>query len=427
MMKPETISAETIKPATPTPSELKTFKLSLLDQLAPPIYVPLILFYSATDLYPSDSTSSVDISNHLKTSLSTTLTQLYPLAGRLRGNISVECNDEGVTYIEAKTNMMLSEILENPKMDVLLNFLPFDSNNVGSNEELAITAVQVNHFKCGGIAIGVCISHKIADGTTLATFVSAWSKESKGIGEIIIPHLAPASIFPPRDFNTSMPSDVTSKEKYVTKRFIFDAQKLALLRSNIAIANPTKVEVVTSLIWKSAMVTSRDNSSSLVKHAVNLRGRMCPRMHDNSLGNLWWLAVTRPMLTKEGERKLTLTGLAGEIRRSIREIDNNYVRTLQGEDGLSKACGSSKETFQWFISEIHDCYLFSSWTRFPLYESDFGWGNPTWACTTAHVKNTIILMGTKSGDGIEAWVTLDEQHMAAFEQDPNIMEFASMG
>lgn len=38
-----------------------------------------------------------------------------------------------------------------------------------------------------------------------------------------------------------------------------------------------------------------------------------------------------------------------------------------------------------------------------------------------------ILVSSKSDDAIEAWVTLVEQHMAAFEQDPNVIEFVSIG
>ena len=56
-----------------------------------------------------------------------------------------------------------------------------------------------------------------------------------------------------------------------------------------------------------------------------------------------------------------------------------------------------------------DIYNFSSWFWFPLYEVDFGWGKPIWVSTRAKTLEMVILNDTKDGDGIEAWVSLDEK------------------
>lgn len=79
-MKVQIISKEAIKPSTSTPPHLKTYKLSLFDQLAPPVYIPIILFYSAAG--ENSSRKSV----HLKNSLSKTLTKFYPFAGRVKAD-----------------------------------------------------------------------------------------------------------------------------------------------------------------------------------------------------------------------------------------------------------------------------------------------------------------------------------------------------
>ena len=66
------ISTENIKPSSPTPDHLRSFKVSLLDQLAPHFYVPLVLFYSA-DEFRSKSVlnpSAKEICDQLKKSLS---------------------------------------------------------------------------------------------------------------------------------------------------------------------------------------------------------------------------------------------------------------------------------------------------------------------------------------------------------------------
>ncbi|CAI0384030.1 unnamed protein product [Linum tenue] len=86
-------SAETIKPSSPTPAELATFKLSLIDNIVPPIYVPLIFFF---DQNPQGERNF----DTLKSSLAQTLTRFYPLAGRLSKSV-VHCNDEGVPFSTA--------------------------------------------------------------------------------------------------------------------------------------------------------------------------------------------------------------------------------------------------------------------------------------------------------------------------------------
>jgi shikimate O-hydroxycinnamoyltransferase len=40
-------------------------------------------------------------------------------------------------------------------------------------------------------------------------------------------------------------------------------------------------------------------------------------------------------------------------------------------------------------------------------------------------RNLTVLIETKDGNGIEAWVTLDEERMAILERDPEFLAFAS--
>uniref|UniRef100_A0A2N9FSX4 Uncharacterized protein n=1 Tax=Fagus sylvatica TaxID=28930 RepID=A0A2N9FSX4_FAGSY len=366
-MKINIISTENIKPSSPTPDHLRSYKISLLDQLAPPFYVPLILFYSA-DEFRSNNIDHTLISDQLKKSLSATLTHFYPLAGSLKGNAFVECDDEGVSYVEARVNIDLSMILQNPDMDLLIKFLPLDPYKM-NDKGIPMSAFQVNIFNCGSIAIGVCISHQIADGATLATFLNAWSKAAMGESKTIIPSLDLASLFPPKDINVKVPSGVISEEKTVTRRFVFDATSLALLKDKVGHANPTRVEAVTSLHMEN-------------RHVY-------------------------------------------QIRKAIKKIDNDYIEKLQG-DNVLEAFESKNELFESVSKKEAEMYRFSSWIRFPFYDIDFGFGKPIWACTTTvPIKNIVVLMSTKSGDGIEAWVTLTEYDMAKFEHHHEILEFVS--
>ncbi|RVW93264.1 Pelargonidin 3-O-(6-caffeoylglucoside) 5-O-(6-O-malonylglucoside) 4'''-malonyltransferase [Vitis vinifera] len=75
------LSTKLIKPSSPTPSHLRTLKLSPIDQLFTHTAKPSTSYYYSAD---SSSSRSEDVERRtrLETSLSETLTRFYPLAGR---------------------------------------------------------------------------------------------------------------------------------------------------------------------------------------------------------------------------------------------------------------------------------------------------------------------------------------------------------
>jgi shikimate O-hydroxycinnamoyltransferase len=92
-MNLEIISKEIIRPSSPTPHNLRNHKLSFLDQLALTTFTPIILFYHAKKGHDVDR---IQKSSELKKSLEQNLNRFYPLAGRVKEDNSIECNDEGV-------------------------------------------------------------------------------------------------------------------------------------------------------------------------------------------------------------------------------------------------------------------------------------------------------------------------------------------
>ncbi|KAM5568092.1 hypothetical protein ABKV19_015915 [Rosa sericea] len=69
---------------------------------------------------------------------------------------------------------------------------------------------------------------------------------------------------------------------------------------------------------------------------------------------------------------------------------------------------------------------FSSYCRFPVYDNDFGWGRPAWVFSAPLTfKNVATFMDTKEGDGIEVYISLEEQLMAKFETDAEFLAYVS--
>ncbi|WRX18884.1 hypothetical protein QQP08_011371, partial [Theobroma cacao] len=57
MMNIQIVSKETIKPSIPRPHHLRNLKVSFLDQLAHPIYIPIVL----VDCVGNDDTNVVEV------------------------------------------------------------------------------------------------------------------------------------------------------------------------------------------------------------------------------------------------------------------------------------------------------------------------------------------------------------------------------
>ncbi|KAK5845109.1 hypothetical protein PVK06_001263 [Gossypium arboreum] len=111
VMVVEIVSKEFIKPTLPTPHHLRTHLLSFLDQFLPSIYVPMVLFYMDQEKSIPAATSNSRRSQLLKESLSETLTLFYPLVGRINDHLSIDYNDEGAYYIDARVNHPFREFL----------------------------------------------------------------------------------------------------------------------------------------------------------------------------------------------------------------------------------------------------------------------------------------------------------------------------
>ncbi|XP_059461004.1 stemmadenine O-acetyltransferase-like [Corylus avellana] len=448
-MEVEIISEECIKPSSPTPPNLRTHKLSLLDQFIPSLYIPIILFYPMNQS-TSHAVNVVDIVSQrslmLKQSLSKTLTRFYPFAGKIKDNLSIDCNDEGALYLEARANCLLVDYLNQPNVpSSLQTFLP---QEISWKQAIAgdhVAMIKVTSFACGGIAIGVLVSHMIADGTAMSVFLKGWAASSAHKDcEHLCPNFDAPSVFIQSDaFSKEAAMAAFSKSfksgNCIVRRFVFDASAIASLKAKAtssSVQHPTRVEVVSAFLWKCTMTafqaTSGIQRPTFISHVVNLRRRANPPFTESSMGNIIW--GTDALCTAE---EIDLACMVSKLREAIMKINPDFVKSLQGDGGFFKLCEVFKARTG-ALSSIEcsggmDYIAFTSWFNFGLYDIDFGWGKPMWVSTVgssndseAMFPNTIILMDTRSGDGIEAWVSLDKKDMTIIAQDKELLALATL-
>ncbi|XP_052206939.1 uncharacterized protein LOC127811267 [Diospyros lotus] len=436
-MEVEVVSREYIKPSSPTPTHLKTFHISLLDQLLPSAYVPFVFHYLM-----SDSNCVKQVLDRLKSSLSETLSRFYPLAGRLKDHMSFDCNDEGVLFIETHVNYDMSMFLEQPELEVLHRFVPYQDFVLEPETSLVHLAIQANVFASGGISIGVSMSHKILDANTLATFLKCWAALSAGCKDkAVFPDLTSAStLFPPRleQLPRSMAylkENWLKEGKSILRRFVFDSSAIKALKAKATrklVPYPSSSQVVTALIWMRALAASTAvkgyKQPSMLVYAVNMRPRMESPLSEKAFGNIFWLTSAHHNVTHTDETELQV--VVGLVKEAVKKLDSTFIQGMQGDEGFDTIHKLMEERDEVYAKEKPEMYMFSDVRSFKLSELDFGWGKPIWVSHVWGFPSSILINGVflaerNVDEGIEAWVHLDEPEMAILEQDPEFLSYAS--
>ncbi|KAJ0034782.1 hypothetical protein Pint_25805 [Pistacia integerrima] len=423
------LSKKFIKPASPTPYNLRKLKISSLDQCQLPIYVPYLFCYPL-----NDKTKNSERSKLLQTSLSQILTLFYPLAGRyIEDKLIIDCNDHGVEYIEVEVACHLAPFL---RRDLdgknLQQFFPHQSESPSS----PLVAVQWNMFECGGVAIGLCILHRIVDGFVYSKFVDAWSTSCRlGFDKVV--HHQPSfdlgQISPTREVMPKVTpiSQPHPEKKVASATFVFSNLAISNLRMLAKGAGQfSRVQLVTALIWKALIRVAEAKHGqlrpSIITHLINMRGRTSTSLpiSKDSCGNIMRPVLVRFTPEKMGN-KVEFDELVSLVCGAITNCVKDCAKPQNGEDLFLMVDSAWKKAAEESKRNEVVSYFFTSACGMPIYP-DFGLGKPVRVTRKeAFAEEIISLMDTRDGDGIEAWISLEENDMKIFQQDPCIIAFTS--
>lgn len=445
-MEVELISSETIRPSSPTPPHLQTFKTSIVDKILPPgAYIQLMSFYTSNQ-------TSIQL---LKTSLSQSLTVFYPFAGRIEQNSIIDCNDHGVLFTTARVNSSLRDLLSpKPKLEDFPKFStsipPFCPDDEDRPTQIGI---QVNEFSCGGIGICITFSHFIIDAATIGIFLKYWSKTAKFGSDTISTisnsiEICPAASMYPQGSENPMPPELSSipeftllrEGKGITKRFVFDDLAITALKEKAkseVVCNPTRVEAVSGFMWKHMMAASESvwgcKQPSILIQAADLRRRMDKTASSEfSVGNILWKSIAHyHNVTLDNDAEVDEKQLVELLREAIEKVKHEFVPKLFSRGGYETVRDSLIELTQMCSDKNLNPYTISSWCKTGISEIDFGWGKPLWVALLhgeleIDIKNVAVLMDGEETESIDAWITLDKREMRVLESDNEFLRFASL-
>ncbi|KAB2607715.1 BAHD acyltransferase [Pyrus ussuriensis x Pyrus communis] len=380
MIKVEVNHKEIIKPSSPTPHHLRHLCLSLFDQIMLELHMPQVLFYSSS----SDEHSLVaEKSELLKKSLSEALTIFYPFAGEFKNNVSINCDDRGALFLEAQVNCPI-QLIPTP-----------------IRSKQAQVGHLANVFECGGLAIGVSISHKVAHALANSKFIESWAEIARCTASTTDHHVVSTSyriwccsyFLPTIRIFKKTSLTLPFIDNVIGRRLVFDASKIAALKA--------KAATVSALIWKSALEASRSNLGfarpSIWRSSVNLRKILAQPFAEN---------------------------LQGNFVKSVEEFKVKYANEIRGEEVVQFL----KEHSELVQKDDMDNYICTSLCRFPFGSADFGWGKASciripW---NEDFKNRMLLLDASDGIGIDAYITLKKEDMVMIETNEDLLAYASL-
>ncbi|XP_030515660.2 acetyl-CoA-benzylalcohol acetyltransferase-like [Rhodamnia argentea] len=429
-MKVELQSRKLVKPSDPTPDHCRKLSLSFIDDLLFSKYVGVVFYYRARE-----STHKIDTRQRLRRleeSLSETLTLFYPLAGRyVEDGLFIDCNDQGVEFVQAKVDGTLDQLLrgdlDRDLLSCLSKFPPPAANN-------PLAGVQANGFNCGGLAISLGFSHKIGDMYTMATFMNSWATACRsGIHEVATPNFELPSLFPAKESAFRQWPALPVREKFTLARLEFSGLALSRLKaaSNSSDSTATnrqrsRVEIVSALICKALISIDRATKGlprpALFSIPINLRERVQLKIPANACGNFFAQIIT-PFAVEETEP--TFDGILNLIGEAHRNAKSKYAEVADAS-ALRSMVGDSWRDYVGLLGRDEaNVILIGSWCRFPLYDSDFGWGKPDLVSSTSPPIRLVVLVDSPVDGGIDAWITLNQDEMVLFKQHPDIVACTS--
>ncbi|KAL2935614.1 Anthranilate N-benzoyltransferase protein 2 [Bienertia sinuspersici] len=440
-----------VSPASETPRQ--NLRLSRLDMMICMPYSHNRYIYIYHPKVGTESSPKVMDTAVLKGALSKALVSFYPLAGRLRkkeesNEIEIECNAQGVLFVEAETPHLLSDLgdgVDLIKIDSELRkkVVPTWDYSKGLSS-IPLLMVQFTRFKCGGVCLGVARHHHICDGTAYTYFIQSWSRIARGLQLSTLPvhdrsciqQLTPRR--PPKSTSTTWsmthlchpyhqptPEGVHVCNKAATMERFFTLSRSQIDALKLEAASSadeegyklSTYEVVAGHIWRCVSKVRRLPNEQHVKLyiPVDARSRFKnPTPPKGYFGNLIFFAAC--IAKVEDITCKPLCYAASKIHEALQRMkDEEYLKSaidyLESKDeplvvikgGDSVTCPN---------------LLINSWVRIPFYEADFGSGKPKFFGNGGVRREGLcFLVPTPNGDdGFSLMINLYKVHMALFEK-----------
>ncbi|KAF8407283.1 hypothetical protein HHK36_006410 [Tetracentron sinense] len=376
-----------VRPVQDTPK--RSLWNSNVDLVVSRMHTPSVYFYK-----PNGSWNFFD-AGMLKEALSKALVPFYPVAGRLKrgkdGRIEIDCNGEGVLFVEAETVSLVHDFGDFAPTLQLRQLIPAVDYS-GDISSYPLLVLQVTYFKCGGVSLGVGMQHSVADGASGLHFINTWSDIARGL-DLSIPPIIDRSLIrardplspvfdhiefhPPPSMKTRIKSQ-SGPEQTSQAIFKITREQLRNLKAKPKeedgnTVNYSTYETLAGHVWRCACKARglADDQETMMNIATDGRSRFRPALPAGYLGNVIFMASA--IATSGDLKSKPLTYAVGKIHEALVRMDDEYLRSaldyMELQPDLT-ALVRGPHTFRCPNIGV------TSWSRLPLHDADFGWGRP---------------------------------------------------
>lgn len=416
-----------VRPGGETPK--RALWNSSLDLVVTRFHAPSVYFYR-----PTGAANFFD-ARVLKEALSKALVPFYPMAGRLKqaedGRIEIDCNAEGVLFVEAETGSVLDDFGDFAPTLELRQLIPAVDDSKGI-ESFPLVVVQVTYFKCGGVSLGIGTQHLLADGLSGLHFVNTWSDMARGLDLTIPPFInrtllrarnPPQPAFRHIEYHPSPPMKIPLQSIESTtvtvSMFKITRDQLNSLKAKSKdggnnTINYSSYEMLSGHVWRCVSVARAlpDDQETKLYVAVDGRSRLHPPLPPGFFGNV--IFITTPIALAGDLKSKPTSHAASKIHSALKRMDNDYLKSaidyLELQPDLS-ALVRGAHTYRCPNLGI------TSWTRLPIHDADFGWGRPVFMGPggIAYEGLSYILPSATNDGSLSVAIALQSQHMKVFE------------
>ncbi|KAL9455054.1 hypothetical protein AB3S75_010457 [Citrus x aurantiifolia] len=413
-----------IVPARPTPREVKQLS-DIDDQESLRFHIPVIFFYKND---PSPSMEGRDPVKVIREAISKALVFYYPLAGRLKEGynrkLMVECNAEGVLFIEADANFTLEQLGDDiqqpcPYLNQLLYDVPGSEGILGC----PLFLIQMTRLTCGGFIFALRMNHTMCDGSGLVQFLKAIQDMIRGkCSPTLFPiwqrHILNARN-PPRVTcihheydeinNNGVPSD-----NMAHKSFYFGAKETKALRNQLPfhLKDCSTFELLTAFIWKCRTIALKLEPEEIARVSciINVRGK---RYKTDIPSGYYGNAFAFPAVCSKAEQLCkNPIGYAVElVKKAKAQINDEYIRSVADLMVIKGRRIKFPTRGNFIVSDL---------SNLGFGEVDLGWGKPIYAGTAGAVEliSFFVKHQNKNGEpGIFVPICLPQSVMERFQEE----------
>ncbi|KAM4097713.1 hypothetical protein ACJW30_07G022600 [Castanea mollissima] len=322
----------------------------------------------------------------------------YPIAGRLhwigKGRLQIDCNAKGVQFFEAESESRLEDFGDfstTAKYEFLFPGVNFSV----PIHEMPLLLVQLTNFKCGGISLGLLISHAVPDGPSALHIFTEWARLARG---------EPLGTAPFHDRRVLRAGGHPRASPCIDHEAFIQLLLLLGKLDDLEVRKKTTVamlKLTKNQVEKLKKMANEDQSSSDFERGYTRR-RMSTPLSIGYFGNatLDVFATSRAV----GLMSKPLSYGSSRVREAIKKVNDEFVNLgidfLKNQPDLTlfqdiHSVGSTQGPFHG-----NPNFGVVSWLSLPIYGLDFGWGKEIYMGLGTHdIDGDSLVLASHDGDG----------------------------